>query len=103
MRDSRVAWALPGRRDNPWTRQLGARLMLLSRLSTVLSVRTRLTVLSLVPVVGLVAIGLSYVASERRGENAFESVHQSSRLADASREFKDALTIMQVRTREFVA
>jgi methyl-accepting chemotaxis protein len=82
---------------------LGARLMLLSRLSTVLSVRTRLTVLSLVPVVGLVAIGLSYVASERTVESAFESVHQSSRLADASREFKDALTTMQVRTREFVA
>jgi methyl-accepting chemotaxis protein len=77
--------------------------MLLSRLSTVLSVRTRLTVLSLVPVVGLVAIGLSYVASERTVESAFDSVHQSSRLADASREFKDALTTMQVRTKEFVA
>jgi methyl-accepting chemotaxis protein len=77
--------------------------MLLSRLSTVLSVRTRLTVLSLVPVVGLVAIGLAYVASERTVESAFESVHQSSRLADASREFKDALIAMQVRTREYVA
>ncbi|MEA2928500.1 MAG: methyl-accepting chemotaxis protein, partial [Hyphomicrobiales bacterium] len=77
--------------------------MLLSRLSTLLSVRTRLTLLSLVPVIGLAAIGLSYVASERTVESAFDSVHQSSRLADASREFKDALTTMQVRTKEFVA
>ena len=77
--------------------------MLLSRLSTVLSVSTRLTVLSLVPVAGLVAIGLSYVASERAVESAFESVHQSTRLADASHVFKDALTTMQVRTKEFVA
>jgi methyl-accepting chemotaxis protein len=77
--------------------------MLLSRLSTVLSVSTRLTVLSLVPVVGLVAIGLSYVASERTIEGAFESVHQSTRLADASRAFKDALITMQMRTKEFVA
>jgi methyl-accepting chemotaxis protein len=77
--------------------------MMLSRLSTVLSVRTRLIVLSLVPVIGLAAIGLSFVASERIVESAFESVHQSSRLADASREFKDALTTMQVRTKEYVA
>jgi methyl-accepting chemotaxis protein len=77
--------------------------MLLSRLSTLLSVRTRLTVLSLVPVVGLAAIALSYVASERTVERAFDSVNQSSRLADASREFKDALIAMQVRGKEFVA
>jgi methyl-accepting chemotaxis protein len=77
--------------------------MLLSRLSSHVSVRTRLTVLSLVPVLGLVAIGASYLTSERTVERAFESVHQSSRLAEASREFKDALVTMQMRTKEFVA
>ena len=77
--------------------------MFLSRLSTALSVRTRLTVLSLLPIVGLAAIGVSYVASERTVDAAFASVQQSSQLADASRVFKDALTTMQVRVKEFVA
>src|SRR5205085_11736457 len=112
LNQSALAWTVqasasfgtpPGDAKNPGPSQLGARLMLLSRLGTVFSVRTRLTVLSLVPVVGLLAIGLAYVASERTVESAFESVHQSSRLANASREFKDALTAMQLRTREFVA
>jgi methyl-accepting chemotaxis protein len=76
---------------------------MLSRLATALSVRARLIVLSLVPVVGLAAIGVAYVASERTVEGAFGSVNQSTRLADASREFKDALTTMQVRAKEFVA
>jgi methyl-accepting chemotaxis protein len=68
-----------------------------------LSVRMRLIVLSLIPVVGFVAVGAAYVSSERTVESAFASVRQSSRLADASRSFKDALTTMQVRAKEFVA
>ena len=77
--------------------------MSLSRFGTAVSVRTRLTVLSLVPIIGLAAIGLSYVASERAVDGAFASVQQSSKLADASRVFKEALTTMQVRVKEFVA
>ena len=70
--------------------------MLLSRFSTDFSVRTRLIVLSLIPVVG-------YISSERTVEAAFGSVQQSARLAEASRAFKEALTTMQVRAKEFVA
>ena len=77
--------------------------MLLSRLSAALSVRMRLIVLSLIPVIGFVAVGVAYVSSEHTVEAAFASVQQSSRLADASRAFKDALTTMQVRAKEFVA
>ena len=77
--------------------------MFLSRLRTGLSVRARLTILSLVPVVGLAAIGVSYVASEQAVDAAFASVQQSTKLADASRVFKDALTTMQVRVKEYVA
>ena len=76
---------------------------MLSRLSTALSVRSRLIVLSLLPVVGFAAIALSYLSSEREVDAAFGSVQQSSRLADASRAFKEALTTMQMRTRDFVA
>jgi methyl-accepting chemotaxis protein len=77
--------------------------MLLSRLSGALSVRMRLIVLSIIPVIGFVAVGVAYVSSEHTVDAAFASVRQSSRLADASRAFKDALTTMQVRAKEFVA
>jgi len=77
--------------------------MVLSRFSTALSVRLRLIVLALVPVLGFAAIALAYVSSERAVEAAFGSVQQSARLADASRSFKEALTGMQMRVREFVA
>ena len=43
------------------------------------------------------------MSSERAVEAAFASVQQSSRLADASRVFKESLTTMQVRAKEFVA
>jgi methyl-accepting chemotaxis protein len=77
--------------------------MLLSRFSTDFSVRTRLIVLSLIPVVGFAAIAFAYLSSERAVEMAFGSVQQSSRLAEASRAFKDSLTSMQVRAKDFVA
>src|SRR5690349_3484594 len=77
--------------------------MRLSSLSTAFSVRMRLIVLSLIPVVGFVAVGVAYVSSERAVEAAFASVQQSTRLADASRAFKEALMTMQVRAKEFAA
>ena len=77
--------------------------MLLSRFSTDLSVRARLIVLSIIPVVGLAAIAFAYLSSEHAVEKAFSSVQQSARMADASRAFKEALTTMQMRAKEFVA
>src|SRR5947209_8875305 len=77
--------------------------MLLSRFSTDLSVRARLIVLSTIPVVGLAAIAFAYLSSEHAVEKAFSSVQQSARMADASRAFKEALTTMQMRAKEFVA
>src|SRR5436309_9570645 len=78
-------------------------LMLVSRFSTDLSVRARLIVLSIIPVVGLAAIAFAYLSSEHAVEQAFGSVQQSARMADASRAFKEALTTMQMRAKEFVA
>ena len=77
--------------------------MRLPRLGTDLSVRTRLVVLSLIPVVGFAAIAFAYLSSEREVEAAFGSVRESSRLADASRSFKEALTTMQVSAKDYVA
>src|SRR3954465_9345815 len=78
-------------------------LMLLSRFSTDLSVRARLIVLSLIPVVGLAAIAFAYVSSEQAVEKAFSSVQQSPRMGDASRAFKEALTTMHMRAKDFVS
>ena len=77
--------------------------MALPRFGAAFSVRTRLIVLAFVPVVGFAAISLSYVSSERAVDAAFASVQQSSRLADASRVFKESLTTMQARAKDFVA
>ena len=77
--------------------------MLLSRFSTDVSVRSRLIVLSLIPVIGFAAVAVAYLSSERAVDAAFESVHQSSRLSEASRGFKEALATMQVRAKDFVA
>ena len=76
---------------------------MLSRFSTDVSVRSRLVVLSLIPVIGFAAIAFAYLSSERTVETAFGSVRQSSRLADASRAFKESLTIVQARAKDFVA
>ena len=77
--------------------------MALPRFGTAFSVRIRLIVLALIPVVGFAAISLAYVSSERAVDAAFASVQQSSRLADASRVFKESLTTMQARAKDFVA
>ena len=77
--------------------------MRLPRFGAAFSVRTRLIVLAFVPVVGFAAISLSYVSSEQAVDAAFASVQQSSRLADASRVFKESLTTMQARAKDFVA
>ena len=77
--------------------------MRLPRFGAAFSVRTRLIVLAFVPVVGFAAISLAYVSSEQAVDAAFASVQQSSRLADASRVFKESLTTMQARAKDFVA
>src|ERR1044071_9372445 len=73
---------------------------MLSRFSSDLSVRTRLIVLSLIPVAGFAAIAFAYLSSERAVDAAFGSVQQSARLADASRAFKGSLTTMQAQAQD---
>src|SRR5881628_2080358 len=77
--------------------------MLLSRFSTDLSVRSRLIVLSLIPIFGFAAVAVAYLSSERAVGAAFDSVQQSSRLSESSRAFKEALTTMHMRAKDFVA
>jgi len=67
-----------------------------------LSVRNRIVVLALVPVIGFVANGLTYVSSEHEVAQAFHSYKESATLADASRDFKTALTNMRMSAKDFV-
>jgi methyl-accepting chemotaxis protein len=65
-----------------------------------LSVRTRIAVLALIPVVGILGIGITYLSAERDAEAALDSVRSSAALAAASLNFKLALATMQASARD---
>jgi methyl-accepting chemotaxis protein len=73
----------------------------LSRLLANFSVRTRIIVLAVIPVVGFLANGMTYIANERETDAAFETVKRSGVLADASRDFKTALANMRMSAKDF--
>jgi methyl-accepting chemotaxis protein len=73
----------------------------LIRFIPALSVRARIALLALIPVVGFGANALTYMASEQEVAAAFESVKQSGALADSSRDFKAALAAMRYSANEF--
>jgi len=75
----------------------------LSRLLTSFSVRTRIVVLALVPVVGFLANGLTYLSGEGEVGTAFNTVKRSGALADASRDFKGAVASMRITVKDFAA
>jgi methyl-accepting chemotaxis protein len=67
------------------------------------SVRSRITAIAVIPVVGFLANGLAFNAGETEVGDAFESVKSAAVLADASREFKAALARMQMASKDFSA
>jgi len=73
----------------------------LARLSTAISVRSRIIALAFIPVVGLGIIALAYWSGERQADAAFQSVRNSSVLAGASNEFRVALVDMRVTAQVF--
>jgi len=75
----------------------------LARSLTSVSVRTRIVVLALVPVVGFLANGMTYVSGKRDVDGAFRSVGNSHALADASRDFKIAVDGMRIAVKDFTA
>ncbi|HZT27043.1 MAG TPA: HAMP domain-containing methyl-accepting chemotaxis protein [Pseudolabrys sp.] len=66
-----------------------------------MSVRTRIIVLAMVPVVGFLANGLTYLSGEHDVGAAFKTVSQSRELADASRDFKIAVAAMRIAAKDF--
>jgi len=75
----------------------------LTRLLTSISVRTRIIVLALIPVVGFVANGLTYISGETDVGNAFETVQHSAKLAGTSRDFKSAIGALRIIVKDFSA
>ena len=73
----------------------------LSGLLATFSVRTRIIVLALVPVVGFIANGLTYISGEADVGTAFKIVNRSGTLADASRDFKGAVSTMRITVKDF--
>ncbi len=75
----------------------------LNRLLTSISVRTRVIVLALIPVVGFLANGLTYFSGEGAVGTAFETVKHSGTLAGASRDFKSAIASLRIIVKDFSA
>ena len=73
----------------------------LKRLLATFSVRTRIIALALIPVVGFIANGLTYVAGEDDVGSAFDTVGQAHALADASRDLKIAIASMRIAVKDF--
>jgi methyl-accepting chemotaxis protein len=67
-----------------------------------LSVRARIFTLAIIPVVGLAVIGMFFANGERNVGAAFDTVQNSSDLANASREFNSALSAMRVSVKDYV-
>ena len=64
--------------------------------------RNRIITLALIPVVGFLANGLTYVYGEGDVGAAFETVKHSTAHADASSDFKSAVAAMQIAVKDFV-
>ena len=75
----------------------------LGRLLTSVSVRTRVILLALIPVIGFLANGLTYVAGENDVATAFATASRSSALAGASGAFKTSVSAMRIIVKDFTA
>ncbi len=77
--------------------------MTVFQLITRFSVRTRIILLAVIPVVGFLANGVAFMIGEDEVSDAFESVKRASSLADAGQQFKDALADMRISARDFAS
>jgi methyl-accepting chemotaxis protein len=77
--------------------------MFISHLFSRLSVRARIVVLGVIPVVGFLANGIAYLTGDAEVGRAFEAVHRNTEVADASRDLKTGLLVMRAATTDFVA
>jgi methyl-accepting chemotaxis protein len=67
------------------------------------SVRSRIIMLAVIPVIGLLVNGIVFATSKSDVEQAFQTAEDASDLADVSREFGGALSTIGVRIRDFAS
>jgi methyl-accepting chemotaxis protein len=77
--------------------------MFIAHIFSKMSVRVRIVVLGVIPVVGFLANGIAYLTGDAEVGRAFDSVHRNTEVADASRDLKAGLLSMRAATTEFVA
>ena len=77
--------------------------MFIAQIFSRLSVRVRIVVLGVIPVIGFLANGIAYLSGDAEVGSAFDSVHRNTDVADASRDLKAGLLMMRAATTEFVA
>ncbi|MGA7971527.1 MAG: methyl-accepting chemotaxis protein [Pseudolabrys sp.] len=71
------------------------------RLLCAMSVRNRIIVLALIPAIGFLINGVTYVLGERDVGAAFQTVQRSGGVADASHAFKSAVTAMRLLVKDY--
>jgi methyl-accepting chemotaxis protein len=77
--------------------------MYLARIFGRLSVRTRIIVLGVIPVIGFLANAIAFISGDAEVGRAFDTVHRNTAVSDASRDLKIGLLMMRAATVEFVA
>jgi methyl-accepting chemotaxis protein len=75
--------------------------MLIRQLFDRLSVRARVAALGVVPIIGFLAYGLAYMASDIEVGRAFDSVRRDNAVVDASSDLKGGLLAMRLATVTF--
>jgi methyl-accepting chemotaxis protein len=77
--------------------------MFTAQIFSKLSVRARIIVLGVIPVVGLLTNGLAYLSGDVEVGRAFDSVNRDTAVADASRDLKTGLLQVRAATTQYVA
>ncbi|MEJ2625247.1 MAG: HAMP domain-containing methyl-accepting chemotaxis protein [Pseudolabrys sp.] len=74
-----------------------------ARLLSAMSVRNRIIVLALIPAIGFLINGVTYVLGKRDVGAAFQTVQRSGELANASYAFKSAVSAMRIAVKDYSA
>jgi len=82
---------------------MGSMLQSIRQLINSFTVRSRIIILVLIPIVGLVASIIAYVSSEDDVRTAFQTLKHSTTVVDASRDFKIAVATMRLATKDFAS
>ena len=71
------------------------------RLVSSLSVRARIIAIALLPVIGFIANGTSFVSWGKAVDEAFDRSRRAAVIDNASRDFKEAISLIRISARDF--